>query len=721
MGFVGRMAKRAAVSAGRHLVQRHVVGERRHARSLRGAQPHERLDALRPDVPWFQAWVLLPVLLAAAGFGVWIVQQIAASSAEWGWVIMMMIATFLFHRLVFRWWLVAKNKPYTHGFWFPTKKLLSGAFRVLGPSRIGLVALAMTAVLDLFNQLAGSSPTSFFAIAADVVFVGTLGALGYSALKLGRWYEDDVDARYELLWAYQVKRIDDLHGDHESGLPMKIAHLAETFTLADLPNLQQYAESLGYTITDHDIVGRVRTAELTPVTPTEMKIYEDAARNLGKPVYEFAFRIVWVENEESDRDVYPQRIETLIIDRAPIAGLTPDKREAFLLALRDSLPKGSNGWKITDKQDDPIKVLQYGKPLSLPTLVPMRDLLMDINRAEWNRINIGLDHKGVARGIDLKDGPHSLVVGPTGSGKTIVLRMIAVEALARGHEVVVIDPMKAAVDFARLRDRLKLNVVNEIDAGVHIKRIYDEVVRRKAVLIEHGRGFWADLDPGVRAREQIRPLTVIIDEFTSLVLAIALDKNMAAQLEPDELEEIEQINAAKATLKFYTGKIAREARFVGVHLAIAAQRPDANIIGGELRSQLTSGVLAVKPTSPPEGTTLRMVFPNADSNVAAGIVNALDNGSRGLALIGSEGGDVQGIKIGFAPEDDIPALLDELNIPPGTPAFPVTSAAVESRRDEPDDGDGSATGATASTEAENVTAIEQKPTRSIFDPALWNN
>ncbi|MDQ4214069.1 FtsK/SpoIIIE domain-containing protein [Microbacterium sp. ASV81] len=671
--FVGRIAKREMVRAGERAIDKYVIGNARPRKSLRSAQPHERIDDIRPDVHPIGVW-LRAVVVALGGFGVWILQDIAMSASP-GWIIAVVVSLLAFHRAVFKWRLIGRRAAYTHGFFYPTNQLFRDAIGWFGPSRVTVIALVGLVLLELLTQLAG--PSSFFAVLAFAAFVIALVGAVVSAIMLGNAYAKDERDQYELLWAYQVKRIEDLPRDGESSLPLKVAHLAETFTGSDLANLQQYAASLGYTITDYDLVGRVRTAQLTPVSPIEMKIYEDAARNLGKPAHDFTFRIIWVENDEPDRNVYPQRIETLIIDRAPIAGLTPEKREAFLLALRDSLPKGSNGWKIIDKQDDPVKVLQYGKPIALPTLVPMRDLLMNIDRREWNRINIGLDHRGDPQGIDLKDGPHSLVVGPTGSGKTIVLRMIAVQALARGHEVIVIDPLKAAVDFARLRDRLKQCAITEIDAGKQIKRVYDEFVRRKHVLIQHERGFWADLDPEVREGEQIRPLTVIIDEFTSLVLPIVLDKNIAKTIEPEEVEQTELINGAKATLQFYVAKIAREARFVGIHLAVATQRPDAKIIDGEFRSQLTSGVLAVKPKSPPEGATLRMVFPSADSSAAAGIVNALDNGSRGLALIGAEGGEVQGIKIGYAPEDDIPALLNELNIPPGQPGFPASAQGTE--------------------------------------------
>lgn len=709
MGFVKRMAKRAAARAGEQAVSRWVTGDPKPRRSLRGAQPHERIDALRPDVPPIGV-LLLGIGVGAAGLFVWVIHDIAKSGGL-GWIIAAVIAFLAFYTIVFRWWLVARKAAYTDGAFFPTSQLFKGAFKVFGPARVTTIVLTLTVLLSLLTQLAGPS-SCIGGMATFSLGLAMVGAV-VTAIKLGNWYAKDERERYELLWAHQVSRINDLPGDVDSGLPTKVAHLAETFTVGDLPNLQQYAESLGYTITDYDVVGRVRIAELTPVSPMEMKAYKDAARNLGKPVYDFSFRFEWVDNDEPDRNVFPERIETLTIDRAPIGGLTPEKREAFLLALRDSLPKASNGWKITDKQDDPVKTLRYGKPLSLPELVPMRDLLSEYDPSGWRNLNIGLDQEGKPKGIDLKYGPHALVIGPTGSGKTIILRMIAAQALSRGHEVIVIDPIKAATDFTRLRNRLKQTGTTELDSGALIKRIYDEVVRRKKILVARDEAFWADLPADLRERERIRPLMVIIDEFTSLVLPIVMDKNMEKQLEPEEIERTEMINAAKARIKFYAAKIAREARFVGVHLAIATQRPDAKIIDGEFRSQLNSAVVGVQPGTPPEGTTLRMAFPSAGPEFVE-IVKALDNGNPGLALVGAEGGELRGIKIGYADAPDIPAIMDGLNIPLGVPGFPqlIDDEKKETIKATPE-AERSFAGDKRETEEDRVSDTE-KPSSSIF-------
>ena len=136
---------------------------------------------------------------------------------------------------------------------------------------------------------------------------------------------------------------------------------------------------------------------------------------------------------------------------------------------------------------------------------------------------------------------------------------------------------------------------------------------------------------------------------------------MEKVLSPEKLEESYAANAAKANILFYAGKIAREARFVGVHLAIATQRPDAKYLEGEFRSNLTSGAVLVKPKAPPAPETLRMVFPGTSTEASA-VVEALDNGSKGLALVAAEGGSVSGIKVGFAEAYEIPTILEELGI-----------------------------------------------------------
>lgn len=130
------------------------------------------------------------------------------------------------------------------------------------------------------------------------------------------------------------------------------------------------------------------------------------------------------------------------------------------------------------------------------------------------------------------------------------------------------------------------------------------------------------------------------------------------------------MNADKAVILALVGKIARECRFVGIHLAIAMQRPDASLLTGfgEIRSNLSSAIQLVKPGSLPAQETLRMVFPGDQTQRAADTIMELDDGrSKGLATIAAEGGEVVGFRVAFGVPSEIPAMLERLAVPRVTP------------------------------------------------------
>ncbi|MGH8953700.1 MAG: FtsK/SpoIIIE domain-containing protein [Microbacterium sp.] len=751
MGYLKRKAKQVAVSAGERFMERHVIGERRPMRSLRGAQPHERLDALRPDVPWFQAWVIRPGILIAAGFGAWIVQSIAASSIGWGFVIAMVVAALLFHRTVFRWWLIAQDEPYTHNFLYPTKKLFSGAFRVLGSSRIALIALAVAAVFDLFNQLAGSSPSSLFAVVANLFFVVALGALTYSALKLGRTYSKRIDERYELLWALKVIRFEDIPGELVHGLPIQRAVLHESFGPTELLPLQEDAEARGYTITDYRIAGRFRTAELTPVSSIEMKAYHDAARNLRQHVYDFTFLFEWVDNDEADRDVYPQRIETLIIKRGPIAGLTPDKREAFLLALRDSLPKGSNGWKITDRQDDPVKVLQYGKPLALPDVVALEQSLpQDPGISGWARVPVGKNSAGTFIGMNLKRVPHLLIAGGTNSGKSTLLRADMLGRLARGHDIVVIDTVKGANDFLTVKPWTLMWGETIPEAANILAHVYEESVRRRAFLKKYKRGNWADLTPEQCEEGGIRPLSIFYDEYENSIVPKTVQKALGAD-HPLVLAAHAH-NMGVGYINEYMPQLAKEARSVGIHLVVATQTPHSGRIGEALRGNLGGAIQLSAGKLEQHIVRLTMGEATGQAMDQFNTFNKpkLDEHGRevldeegnvimlpGLGVVLMDGGAPTAMRVGYASEPRVVELLNELGVAEVEPWRLDDALQLDMVRTEDEDETRTPIKPPFARMShllgnESVIPVEQhgadpsasddtKASRSIFDPEVWEN
>lgn len=328
----------------------------------------------------------------------------------------------------------------------------------------------------------------------------------------------------------------------------------------------------------------------------------------------------------------------------------------------------------------------------LPARVALEPLLpTSVDTASWNVLPVGVTPEGGPAGQDLLAAPMALVVGPTGSGKTVALLADAAQRLARGHDVCVLDAAKGGADFAAIEAFCR-GFAREYDEAVAlIKAVFAEGRRRRAILLRERVGNAADLTDEVRSAENIRPLTLIIDEAASLLLVPAVPKGL--DKDDPEVLEAQELAAQKGLLKAYIGRIARELRFVQVHLVVAMQRPDAAILDGEIRSNLAHRVQLVAPGKPIGQTELQMLFPADVVTVVYDQIERFDDGrSRGLAVFAAEGGDVTAVRVAYVPQSELPRLLTERGVRPvdgddrfdltGTTAGPTVPAPVHGRRIE---------------------------------------
>ena len=177
--------------------------------------------------------------------------------------------------------------------------------------------------------------------------------------------------------------------------------------------------------------------------------------------------------------------------------------------------------------------------------------------AERLTVVLGTGDDGAPVHLDLKEaaaggiGPHGLVVGATGSGKSELLRSVVVQ-LALRHPpdeltMVLID-FKGGAAFAGLAELPHLAglVTNLADDAVAVDRMSDalagEVLRRQEVVRAAGATV---ATPGLG----LPTLLVVVDEFAELVAA-----------RPELLEQFVAI--------------ARLGRSLGIHLVLATQRLD---------------------------------------------------------------------------------------------------------------------------------------------------
>jgi S-DNA-T family DNA segregation ATPase FtsK/SpoIIIE len=152
----------------------------------------------------------------------------------------------------------------------------------------------------------------------------------------------------------------------------------------------------------------------------------------------------------------------------------------------------------------------------------------------------------------VNDGPHGLLIGQTGSGKSELLRsLIAALAIQCSPEQVnfVLVDYKGGLAFDTFRSlphtvAYLTNMVNPGQTNRFLAMLDAEIVRRQAA----------------RARQQAQPeLFVIIDEFAEMV----------SRRSASDTSEVVLDNLLS---------IARLGRELGVHLLFAAQRPDGNVI-----------------------------------------------------------------------------------------------------------------------------------------------
>jgi len=252
-----------------------------------------------------------------------------------------------------------------------------------------------------------------------------------------------------------------------------------------------------------------------------------------------------------------------------------DAAQAMVLA-RELAPLRLSATSYTD-QDSPVSVdlgladlLELGSPYELDLTKtwasrPNRDRL---------RVPIGVGQDGRPVELDLKEsaqdgmGPHGLLVGATGSGKSELLRTLVL-ALAVTHSSEILNfvlvDFKGGATFAAL-DRLPHTsavITNLADDLSLVDRMLGamqgELVRRQELLRRAGN--YASQRDYERARaagvplDPLPSLLVIVDEFSELLTA-----------RPDFIDMFVQI-----------GRVGRS---LGIHLLLASQRLEEGRLRG---------------------------------------------------------------------------------------------------------------------------------------------
>lgn len=170
--------------------------------------------------------------------------------------------------------------------------------------------------------------------------------------------------------------------------------------------------------------------------------------------------------------------------------------------------------------------------------------------------------------VNLATTPHILLGGSTGSGKSVLLKLLVMESIKKGAVVCVAD-FKGGVDYPAVwHEHCRFCFTLE-----ELVPLLDELL---AILEERKRLFknagCANLGEYNATTDENLPRYI----FACDEVAEVLDKT---GLSKEQKEQVAQVESRLAT-------IARQGRAFGIHLILATQRPDANILAGQIKNNI---------------------------------------------------------------------------------------------------------------------------------------
>ena len=228
--------------------------------------------------------------------------------------------------------------------------------------------------------------------------------------------------------------------------------------------------------------------------------------------------------------------------------------------------------------------------------------------------------------INIEDLPHGLCAGTTKSGKSVCLNVILMSLMYKltpdDIRFVIVDPK--IMEFNKYNDipHLAMPVITEEEYfEPAVEWLCEEMERRKKLNAKYDCVSLKELNNELRSRGlcKLPYILFIMDEFNGWFCE------------------------ASSQMKINLGKLLEQARAVGIHIILAAQRPSADVIEGKIKANLT-GRFAFKVNSIPDSNVI------LDQSGAEKLVGFGDMILRGF-------GPDRRLQGCFASQDDIKEVL----------------------------------------------------------------
>ena len=214
-----------------------------------------------------------------------------------------------------------------------------------------------------------------------------------------------------------------------------------------------------------------------------------------------------------------------------------------------------------------------------------------LSSPEWDKKSEPLSFaigKDIAGGVmigELNKMPHLLIAGQTGSGKSVMINTLLTSLLYHNSpsdmKLILVDPKQ--VEMAAYADipHLLTPIISEPDKMISaLKWAVNEMQRRYSLLAEHRV---KDIKSYNNKIHSTSTKVSVQDEE-----GIPQDHEGGAMpyivIVIDELAELMMV--APRDVEILIVRLAQKARAVGIHLVLATQRPDANVITGLIKANV---------------------------------------------------------------------------------------------------------------------------------------
>ncbi len=236
-----------------------------------------------------------------------------------------------------------------------------------------------------------------------------------------------------------------------------------------------------------------------------------------------------------------------------------DKQAAIETVLDITIVKMKNG-------SGRSRMLLYTVPArtDLPEVIHWSDKLLS---KEPFILALGKSFTGPVT-VDLVKIPHILLGGSTGSGKSVLLKLLLMQSIKK-EAVVTIADFKGGVDFPSAWHKSCRMCFDEISLVQILTELVDELQRRKQIL--HASECRNIDEYNKTAAKPMKRHIFACDEIAEVLDKTGLTK-----------EQKEIVNQIESKLSM----IARQGRAFGIHLILATQRPDAQILSGQIKNNV---------------------------------------------------------------------------------------------------------------------------------------